>query len=399
MKKKNTSVKDAKYLTHSHLDKIGEIPVYYGFSSHKQIEIKKIDVEKAKDMLDGDYIDEGDHSRLPLHVEEKIALLRTYEEENMIEQPHPIMLYLKDSFKNNLKKNTNFSRYADLEILGNGKSIAEATLIQTACMMLQEEGYTDLSIEINSIGDKDSIARFTRELGNYYRKHINELHPECRQAFKNDPLELLSCDNEKCVEINTNAPRAIHYLSEASRIHFQEVLEFLETLEIPYNINNNLISNRKYCSETIFEIKQNNKTLAVGVRYDGLSKKIGFKKEVPGIGLSLLIKKAKNDLRKELTKTKKPWIYFVQLGMEAKLLSLPVIEILRKIKIPVFQSLPKDKLGAQVSVAERMRIPYTMIMGKKEAVEKSVIVRHNDTRSQETVLISELGAYMKKLEK
>jgi histidyl-tRNA synthetase len=85
--------------------------------------------------------------------------------------------------------------------------------------------------------------------------------------------------------------------------------------------------------------------------------------------------------------------------MEAKLLSLPVIEILRKIKIPVFQSLPKDKLGAQVSVAERMRIPYTMIMGKKEAVEKSVIVRHNDTRSQETVLISELGAYMKKLEK
>ncbi|MBP9701987.1 MAG: hypothetical protein KBD47_03355 [Candidatus Pacebacteria bacterium] len=397
MKKKNTPVKDAKYFTHEHLDRIGEIPVYYGFTPHKQIEIKKTDIDKSKDMLDGDHVEDGD-LHLPLHVEEKVALLRLYEE-NMTEHPHPVMLYLKDSFKHGSKKSSDFSRYADLEILGNNKSIAEATLIQTACTMLKEEGHTDLTIDINSIGDKDSIARFTRELGNYYRKHINDLHPECRQAFKTDPLELLSCGNEKCMEINSNAPRAIHYLTEASRIHFQEVLEFLETLEIPYNINNNLIGNKKYCSETIFEIKEGDKTLAIGVRYDSLSKKIGFKKELAGVGISLLIKKGKNDLRKELTKTKKPWVYFVQLGFEAKLLSLPVIEILRKAKIPVFQSLPKDKLGAQVSVAERMRIPYTMIMGKKEAVEKSVIVRHNDTRSQETVLISELGAYMKKLEK
>ncbi len=397
MKKSNTSVKDAKYLTHEHLDKIGEIPVYYGFSSYKQIEIKKNDIDKSKDLLDDDYVDEGE-LHLPLHVEEKIALLRLYEE-HMQEQPHPIMLYLKNSFKNSSKKANNSPRYADLEILGNSKSIAEATLIQTACMMLKEEGYTELSIDINSIGDKDSIARFTRELGNYYRKHLNDLHPECRQAFKNDPLELLSCNNEKCFEINSNAPRAIHYLSEASRIHFQEVLEFLEKLEISYNINNNLIGNRKYCSETIFEIKENEKTLAIGVRYDSLSKKIGFKKELAGVGISLLIKKGKVELRKEVTKTKKPWVYFVQLGMEAKLLSLPVIEILRQHKIPVFQSLPKEKLGAQVSVAERMRIPYTMIMGKKEAVEKSVIIRHNDTRSQETILISELGSYMKKLEK
>ena len=397
MKKKTTTVKDAKYFVHEHLDKIGEIAVYYGFSPRKHIEIKRVDVEKSKDMLDSDYIEEGE-LRLPLHVEEKVALLRVYEEENLLEKPHPIMFYLKDSFKNNIKK-SNFPRYADLEILGNSKSIAEATLIQTACKMLAEEGYDDLSIDINSIGDKDSIARFTRELANYYRKHLNDIHPECRQAFKIDPLELLSCGNDKCTEINAGAPRAIHYLSEASRIHFQEVLEFLETLEIPYNINNNLISNRKYCSETIFEIRQGEKTLAIGVRYDSLSKKIGFKKELSGVGISLLVKKGKAELRKEVQKTKKPWVYFVQLGMEAKLLSLPVIEILRQHKIPVYQSLPKDKLGAQVSVAERMHIPYTMIMGKKEAVEKSVIVRHNDTRSQETILISELGAYMKKLEK
>lgn len=396
--KKNTEKKDSAYISQTHLDKIGEIPVYYGFSTHKQIEIKKSDLDQSKDLLDGDYIEEDDHSRLPLHVEEKIALLRTYNEELMHEKAHPIMIYLKDSYKNPSKKQANFPRYADLEILGNNKSIAEATLIQTAFMMLREEGYEDISIDINSTGDKDSLNRFTRELGNYYRKHLNDLHPECRQAFKNDPLDLLSCANEKCTEINANAPRSIHYLSESSRIHFQEVLEFLETLEIPYNINNNLIGNKKYCTETIFEIKHKEKTLAVGVRYDSLSKKMGFKKELAGVGISLLIKKSP-EMKKEVLKTKRPWVYFVQLGMEAKLLSLPVIEVLRQAKIPVLQSLPKDKLGAQVSIAERMRMPYTIIMGKKEAVEKSVIVRHNDTRSQETVLISDLAAYMKKLEK
>ncbi len=395
---KTKKISDPAYINHSFLDKIGEIPVYYGFTAHRTIEIKKGDLDKAKDMLEGDYIAEDDNSRLPLHVEEKVALLRAYEEEKMIDKTHPIMLYIRDSYKNINKKSSTFPRYADLEILGNDKSIAEATLIQTTCTMLREEGFEDMTVDINSIGDKDSIARFTRELGNYYRKHIGDMHAECRQAFKSDPLELLACTNEKCMEINNNAPRSIHHLTEASRVHFQEVLEFLETLDIPYNINNNLIGNKKYCSETIFEIKQNKKTLAVGVRYDSLSKKLGFKKELAGVGVSILVKRSP-ELKKELKKTKRPWVYFVQLGFEAKLLSLPVIEILRKAKIPVFQSLPKDKLGAQVSMAERMHIPYTMIMGKKEAVEKSVIVRHNETRSQETILISELGAYMKKLEK
>jgi histidyl-tRNA synthetase len=196
------------------------------------------------------------------------------------------------------------------------------------------------------------------------------------------------------------------FLSEASRNHFREVLEFLETLGIPYKINNALIGNRKYCSETIFEIvdldydakkSKGNRTLAVGVRYDGLSKKVGAKKDIPGVGLSLLIKGSDPALRKPLLKTKKPWVYFIQLGFEAKLLSLHVIEILRNAKIPLYQSLPKDKLGAQVSHAEKLDLPYTILMGKKEAVEKSVLVRDSKTRSQEAVLFDNLTAYMKKL--
>jgi histidyl-tRNA synthetase len=232
------------------------------------------------------------------------------------------------------------------------------------------------------------------------------MHAECRQLLKKDPFELLSCQNDKCKKLNESAPNSMDFLSESSRNHFQEVLEYLESLNIPYRINNNLIGNKKYCTETIFSIinvdqkkSKEQKVLAIGVRYDGLSKKIGCKKEIHGVGISILIKNIKADLRKELKKTKRPFASFVQLGFESKLLSLGIIEKLREAKIPLFLSLARDRLGAQVSAVEKYQIPYALIMGKKEAVEKTIIVRNNDTHAQEVVNIDELAKYMKKLEK
>ncbi len=407
-----------KYISYEHLDKIGDIAVYYGFTPRQSPGIKKADIDQARSMLDGDYIeDEEHHSRLPLHVEEKIALLRMYQEENLHNQPQPVLLYFKEPFKGSLtsKKSTEYNRYCDLEIIGNSRSIAEATLIQTAKVMLAEEGYENICVEINSIGDKDSIARFTRDLGNFYRKHLPDMHAECRQLLKKDPFDLLGCQNEKCKKVNEEAPRSMNFLSESSRTHFQEVLEHLESLGIPYRINNHLIGNKKYCTETVFSImnadydpkddkkgdkkKQEQNILAIGVRYDGLSKKVNLKKDVQGVGISLLIKSGSQELRKEIKKVKKPFASFVQLGFESKLLSLSIIESLRLVKIPLFLSLAKDRLGAQVSLVEKKHIPYSIIMGKKEALEKTVIVRNVETHAQDIVPIIDLPRYMKKLEK
>ena len=410
MQKNKKSSNDQKFTNFENLDKIGEIPVYYGFLPHKSPEIKKSDIDLAKNLLEGDYIDDDNSSnaKLPLHVEEKIALVRMYTEDEMHMLPQPVMFYFKEPFKGSIKKGSgNYNRYCDLEIMGGSKSIAEAQPIQTTRAILKEEGYENICVEINSIGDKESINRFTRDLGNYYRKHVNDMHAECRQLLKKDPFDLLSCQNDKCKKMNESAPSSMDFLSESSRAHFQEVLEYLEALDIPYRINNNLIGNKKYCTETIFSInnldnekdKKKQKVLAIGVRYDGLSKKIGAKKEIHGVGISLLIKNNKADLRKEVKKIKRPFASFVQLGFESKLLSLSIIESLRKEKIPLFLSLARDRLGAQVSAVEKYHIPYALIMGKKEAVEKSVIVRNNDTHAQEIVEIENLPKYMKKLEK
>ena len=402
---KHKKPQDSKFLSYDHLDKIGETSVYYGFTPMKGPTITKADIDAAKDIMEGDNIDDetDKHGRLPLHAEEKIALIRSYHETEWHTMPQPVMLYFKDAFKGSIKKN-GYHRYADLEILGGSGSIAEATLIQTTRAMLAEEGYDATAVEINSVGDKDSIARFARELTAYYRKHINEMTPEARQMLKRDPFELLSCHDESCVEINAKAPRSMDFLSESSRRHLEEILEYCETLGIPYTINNSLIGNRKYCTETIVAIvnicedKKAQRLLAVGVRYNGLAKRLGMKRDVQGAGMSILIKESNPALRKNVSKVKRPIASFVQLGMESKLASLGVIEQLRQAKIPLYLCLAKDRLGAQVSANEKFHMPYTIVMGKKEAVDKTAIVRNTDTHAQSVITLEDLPKYMKKIE-
>jgi histidyl-tRNA synthetase len=191
------------------------------------------------------------------------------------------------------------------------------------------------------------------------------------------------------------------YLSESSRTHFKEVLEYIESLEIPYTINHTLIGSRSYCSDTVFEItgteKGKSEILAIGERYNGLAKKALGKKDIPSIGVALLLHPHFVSKRAKKEKIVAPKFFFIQLGFSAKLQSLKIMELLRQAGIPVEQSLSKDKLSLQLATAEKMNIPYIIMLGQKEAIEHSVVVREMKTMSQETVLMTELVSYLKKL--
>jgi histidyl-tRNA synthetase len=180
-------------------------------------------------------------------------------------------------------------------------------------------------------------------------------------------------------------------------------------MNINYEIDHTLIRGLDYYTHTIFEFintlvdgegKEKQMSIGGGGRYDYLAKAMGHKKDVPGIGMSLgvdrmLLCKGVENLEAKIQK--KPKIFFIQLGFEAKLKSLQIIEEMRKNKIPIAQSLSKDSLGVQLGMAERMEIPYALIYGQKEAMDKEVIIRNMHTRSQETVKIDKLVDHIKKL--
>ncbi len=314
----------------------------------------------------------------------------------MVSLPQPVMLlHESESVKERAKHTVN------LEIIGTSRPIAEAMLIKSAISILKDNGHSNFLIEINSIGDKESINKFSKDLVNYYKKNLNSLGAHCRQNFKKDPMYLLLCNECEDGKLKEAAPTSIASLSDESRAHFKEVLEYVETMGIPYKINNSLIPDRKVCSGTVFEIKELSdagealSTLAVGFRFDGLAQKVGHKRDIPGAGIKIFTHK--KALVKKVDKLVKPIAFYIQLGDEAKHKSLEVIELLKDSKIYIYHMLGRDKFGSQFSLVEKLRVPYVIIMGKKEFLENSVMVRENSTRMQQTIQIGKLVEYLKNL--
>lgn len=203
-------------------------------------------------------------------------------------------------------------------------------------------------------------------------------------------------------------PQPVSSLSDISRLHFKEVLESLEAFEVMYKIKPNLLSNKLFGSYTVFEIRQlknekgamsaGDELLAFGYRYNHLAKKIGGKREIPSIGVTIFTKKNPKISKKIIIKNiKKPKFYLVQLGSTAKIKALNIVEMLRKQKIHVYHSITKDKITGQLTGAEYMKATHVLVMGQKEALENTMIVRSIGSREQETVALSDLSDFLKKL--
>ncbi len=405
------------YCFQGFFEKAQEVAVYYGFKpidtpmlEHEEIFTGSIG--KGTDVVDKEMYTlktkGGDH--LALRPEHTASLMRAYIEHGMQTLPQPVMFYqYGPAFRHDKPQRGRYRQFwqFDLDCLGNDKSIMDALVIKTGMSILEEAGATNLTIDINSIGDKECRNVYLKELTSYYRKHISSLSAVDRERLKTNPLRILDSKEEKTKEINEGAPDSVSYLCASCKKHFKEVLEYLEEMNISYNINKNLVRGLSYYTRTVFEIIEQKGaedgsplTLAGGGRYDYLARQIGNKRDVPSVGISIGVDRIiASPWYKKLSPRilKKPKIYFIQLGTEAKLKSLNVIEVLRKAHVPIAQSLSKDSIGSQLAIAEKLAIPYVLIFGVKEALDNSVIVRDMSNRSQDTVKISKLLEYLKEL--
>ena len=403
------------YLFQGFFEKAQEVAIYYGFSpidtpilEHEEVFTSAIGV--GTDIVDKEMYTlktkGGDH--LAMRPEHTAATMRAYIEHGMQNQPQPVLFYnYGPIFRHDNPQAGRFRQFwqFDVDALGSEKSILDALVIKTAYTTLQEAGAENLSIDLNSIGDKECRPHYIRELVSYYKKHANNLSAIDKERLKTNPLRILDSKDPKTREINEGAPDAISYLCPACKKHLKEVLEYLGEMEIPYTINKNLVRGLSYYTRTVFEIIERKEdgseiTIASGGRYDYLGKQLGSKKDVPAVGASIGVDRVvASPWYKKLSPRilKKPKIYFIQLGVDAKLKSLNVIEILRKAHVPIAQALSKDSLSQQLAIAERLGVPYTIIFGQKEAIENSVIVRNMTTRSQETVKLAKLLEYLKEL--
>lgn len=339
-------------------------------------------------------------------------IMHEYIEQNMQSRPQPVKLFCSGTLTSEEEQTKALpspkNEFA-LEVLGSTKSISDAMVIFISIISLRESGFTNLLLDINSLGDSESRKEYQKQLTLYYKKISSHLCTECKHNLKSKPLALLECEKPVCMTHKEKAPQTIAHLSVESKQHFKEVLEFLDALNITYRINTNLVRGLDFYSHTVFEItelpldeevKSDTIILGAGGRYDGLAKKLGSKKDIPAVGCNLYLDKiTKSDhFKPSISRAqKKAKIYFIQIGFEAKLKSMEVLETLRTARISVMHALAKDSLMQQLATAEKSGVKHAIIFGQKEAIDGTVIVRNLDTRSQEIVKIKDLSEYIKKV--
>ena len=364
----------------------GKIAKFYGFQPIQppSIEKRDFDVEKC---LDGS-----------LSGVEKIAMARIYFEEKFYTTPQPNMFYCERPFPGSKENKKPSKLESSLICLGSTKSVCECLSIQTALAILNSIGYKNLEIGLNSIGDKDSAIEFQKKMTVFVRKNIASFPADLRQEVKKDIYAVFK--KEEWASFASEAPKSIEFLSETSRIHFKEVLEFLETLGLPYTINPSLVGDPAIGSETVFTISETgedkDEELASGFRFNRLAKKMGYKKDMPTTFLNISAK-MKKKMKKVKIKMEKPKFYLVQFGAEAKLKSFLLLDELRRIGTSVCHTIAKDKLGSQIGAAENSEATYILLIGQKEALENSVVVRNTATRAQEIVPIHEFSSRIKEI--
>lgn len=277
--------------------------------------------------------------------------------------------------------------------LGTERAIADATLMRAVRAFMQDLAKDELTLRLNSMGDKETRSRYVRELNQFTRKQ-GHLLPEdyLTQAKAGDVFG--ACMGLCKSQYAGMLPSSTDHLSEASRKHFESVIEYLEASDTPYDLAPELLSHGNAWAETCFEILADDALRAWGSRYNEITRPF-FKTAVAGAGAVIRITTDAREPIPAMKASSSPRFVFVHIGDEAKRESMKMADSLRKARIPLTQSIGIESLTEQMRQAETLNPPYLLIMGRKEALERSVILRHRASYTETFIPLDSLVEHLK----
>lgn len=344
--------------------------------------------------------------KLSLRPEFTPAIIRAYLENGLSSLPHPVKLYsLGPIFRYEKPQKGRYrqSFQANFEIIGEKDPILDAQLIQLCFSINNSLGLKNLITQINSIGCSKCRPAYRKALMNFYRSRKKDLCLNCQKRYRQNPLRLLDCKEKKCLQISGQAPQTVDYLCEECRDHFKSVLEYLDELEIPYILNSRLVRGLDYYSKTVFEIWPEDEegrqiALAGGGRYDKLVKLLGGQ-DTPATGFAIGLDRVVNRMKEKNVKVSqknRPLIFLVQLGDLGKKRSLKLFEDLRKSGLRTSASFSQNTITSQLKTANWLQASFSLILGQKEALDGTVIIKDMASGSQEIVPLEKVIDKLKK---
>ena len=381
-----------------------EVPIIEKLEMYERSSGKSSDVV-TKEMYS--FVDKS-NERVALRPEITPSLVRAYVEHGMLNMPQPVKMYtIGAAFRHDKPQAGRYRQFTqfDVESFGEAGPVADAQLIILASNFFKEL-QLEVEVLINSIGCKDCRKGYIDKLVKYYkdRSRSPKLCLDCKKRILKNPLRMLDCKEEKCVEMRADAPQMIDSLDESCKDHFVKVLEYLDELQIPYRLEPYLVRGLDYYNRTVFEFvlaedrDGSQAALGGGGRYDELVEFMGGR-PTPACGFGLGVDRTIMRIKEKnipLKAEEVADVFIAQLGEIPKRRAMVLFEELRRAGITVGQLFTKDSLKHQLEEANRLNVKFTLILGQKELADEMILIRDMESGVQETVSLPKIRQEIEK---
>ncbi|MBX9096071.1 histidine--tRNA ligase [Streptococcus gordonii] len=342
-----------------------------------------------------DFYDKGDR-HITLRPEGTAPVVRSYVENKLFapEVQKPVKLYYMGSmFRYERPQAGRLREFHQIgaECFGSSNPATDVEMIAMAAQFFKEIGITNVSLELNTLGNPESRAAYRKALIDCLTPLKASLSADSQRRLEENPLRVLDSKEPEDKVAVEGAPSILDYLDEESSAYFAAVRSMLETLQIPYVINTNMVRGLDYYNHTIFEftteVAGSQLTICAGGRYDGLVAYFGGP-ETPGVGfgmglerLLLVLDKQGVDLPIETGLD----AYIAVLGAGANGKALELVQSLRAQGFAAERDYLDRKIKAQFKSADIFQAKTIITLGESELESGELTVKNNVTRQEVTV--------------
>lgn len=398
-------------------DSVESLAVQYGFKridtpAVEETELFVRSIGTTTDIVEKEmysFRDKGEDN-LTLRPEMTAPIIRSYIEHGMVNLPQPVKLYyFGQCFRREKPQAGRYRQFYQYgyEVIGEEDPVVDAQLINLAYRLFDKLN-AKISVHINSIGCAECRPNYLKAFKEYLRKYRNSLSEVSKKRLLKNPLRILDSKEAEDQEIVKEAPQQVDFLCEGCKKHFISVLEYLDELEVPYNLNHTIVRGLDYYTKTTFEIfaegaEDGRQTaLCGGGRYDALVEQMGGQ-PTPAVGFAGGVERFVNMLKDGDVKVPdypKPVVFMAQLGVEARKKALKLFEQLYAKGVPVAENMAKSGLKSQLEMANKLGVRYCLILGQKEMVDGTVMIRDMEGGIQEIIDANKvIDEVVKRLEK
>ncbi len=288
-----------------------------------------------------------------------------------------------------------------IECIGTDDVMSDAEVISLAYNTYKLLGI-DVTVKLNTLGDNESRNNYREALIKYFTPKIDSLCEDCRERLNKNPLRILDCKVDSENEILKNAPKTLEYLNEESKDRFEKLKDYLDMMEIEYEIDESLVRGLDYYNHTVFEIvgdipefgSQN--VLGGGGRYNGLIKELDGP-EMPAVGFAMGLDRtilAMETLNVNFKIRDNIDIFIMYGNEEEKETATYLIQDLRMNGFVCETDLMNKSFKNQFKSADRFSSKYLIILNSDDLKDFKVKVKDNMTKEEELVGINDLVDYL-----